>query len=197
LHHRRVVGIGSDEGGTETVELHVAVRPFIEEERVAAAAVHFRRLGAEPARTCGIAGTRLFELSRDFPGSLLLLRHRGECREKKETDQRTETETHGILLFLVDCAHHQHTTPGTFRARVRRPVWLAAGHEFRTHECSEVTMLKLALIFFLIGLAAALLGFTGIAGASFAIAKIFAILFGILFLVFLILGLSAASRIAA
>jgi uncharacterized membrane protein YtjA (UPF0391 family) len=62
---------------------------------------------------------------------------------------------------------------------------------------AEVTMLKLALVFFLIGLAAALLGFTGIAGASFAIAKLFALLFGILFLVFLILGLSAASRIVA
>jgi uncharacterized membrane protein YtjA (UPF0391 family) len=58
-------------------------------------------------------------------------------------------------------------------------------------------MLKLALVFFLIGLAAALLGFTGIAGGSFAIAKLFALLFGVLFLVFLILGLSAASRIAA
>jgi len=58
-------------------------------------------------------------------------------------------------------------------------------------------MLKLALVFFLIGLGAALLGFTGIAGASFAIAKMFAVLFAILFLIFLILGLSAASRIAA
>jgi uncharacterized membrane protein YtjA (UPF0391 family) len=58
-------------------------------------------------------------------------------------------------------------------------------------------MLKLALTFFLIGLVAALLGFTGIAGASFAIAKVFALLFAVLFLVFLILGLTATSRIAA
>jgi len=57
-------------------------------------------------------------------------------------------------------------------------------------------MLKLALTFFLIGLIAALLGFTGVAGASFAIAKFFAVLFGILFVVFLILGLSATRRIA-
>jgi uncharacterized membrane protein YtjA (UPF0391 family) len=61
----------------------------------------------------------------------------------------------------------------------------------------EVDMLKLALTFFLIGLLAALLGFTGIAGASFAIAKVFAVLFAVLFLIFLILGLSATSRIAA
>jgi uncharacterized membrane protein YtjA (UPF0391 family) len=56
-------------------------------------------------------------------------------------------------------------------------------------------MLKLALTFFLIGLIAALLGFTGIAGASFALAKVFALIFGVLFLLFLVLGLSAASRI--
>ena len=56
--------------------------------------------------------------------------------------------------------------------------------------------MKLALTFFLIGLLAALLGFTGVAGASFAIAKFFAVLFGILFVVFLILGLAGANRLA-
>lgn len=56
-------------------------------------------------------------------------------------------------------------------------------------------MLKLALTFLVIGLVAALLGFTGIAGASFAIAKIFALIFGVLFLLFLVLGLSAANRL--
>ncbi|HEY3204716.1 MAG TPA: DUF1328 domain-containing protein [Thermoanaerobaculia bacterium] len=57
-------------------------------------------------------------------------------------------------------------------------------------------MLKLALTFFVIGLLAALLGLTGVAGASFAIAKFFAVLFGILFVVFLILGLAGANRLA-
>ena len=56
-------------------------------------------------------------------------------------------------------------------------------------------MLKLALTFLVIGLVAALLGFTGIAGASFAVAKFFALLFLILFLVFLVLGLTAAKRL--
>ncbi len=56
-------------------------------------------------------------------------------------------------------------------------------------------MLKLALTFLVIGIIAALLGFTGIAGASFAIAKFFALLFLILFLVFLVLGLTAAKRL--
>ena len=56
-------------------------------------------------------------------------------------------------------------------------------------------MLKLALTFFIVGLIAALLGFTGVAGASFAIAKVFALIFGVLFLLFLVLGLSATSRL--
>lgn len=56
-------------------------------------------------------------------------------------------------------------------------------------------MLHTALVFLLIGLVAALLGFTTIAGASFAIAKFLAALCLFLFLVFLILGVSAARRI--
>jgi uncharacterized membrane protein YtjA (UPF0391 family) len=56
-------------------------------------------------------------------------------------------------------------------------------------------MLKLAVVFLLVGIVAALLGFTGIAGASFAIAKIFAFIFLVLFLVFLLIGVSVARRI--
>jgi uncharacterized membrane protein YtjA (UPF0391 family) len=56
-------------------------------------------------------------------------------------------------------------------------------------------MLHMALTFLVIGILAALLGFTGIAGASFAIAKFLAVLFLILFLVFLTLGVTAARRI--
>jgi uncharacterized membrane protein YtjA (UPF0391 family) len=57
-------------------------------------------------------------------------------------------------------------------------------------------MIKWALTFLVIGLVAALFGFTGIAGASFAIAKVLALIFAALFLVFLLLGLAGASRIA-
>jgi len=56
-------------------------------------------------------------------------------------------------------------------------------------------MLHMALVFLVVGVIAALLGFTTIAGASFAIAKFLAGLFLILFLVFLIIGLAAANRI--
>jgi len=53
----------------------------------------------------------------------------------------------------------------------------------------------MALVFLVIGLIAALLGFTTIAGASIAIAKFLAGLFLVLFVIFLIIGLSAARRI--
>jgi uncharacterized membrane protein YtjA (UPF0391 family) len=56
-------------------------------------------------------------------------------------------------------------------------------------------MLYWAFMFLLIGLVAAVLGFTNIAGGAFAIAKFLAGLFLVLFLVFLVLGMSAARKI--
>lgn len=56
-------------------------------------------------------------------------------------------------------------------------------------------MLHMALVFLVIGLIAAVLGFTSIAGASFAIAKVIAALFLVLFLVFIVIGLAAAKKI--
>jgi uncharacterized membrane protein YtjA (UPF0391 family) len=56
-------------------------------------------------------------------------------------------------------------------------------------------MLRWAITFLLVGIVAALFGFTGIAGASFAIAKVLAFVFLVLFLIFLILGLTASSRV--
>jgi uncharacterized membrane protein YtjA (UPF0391 family) len=56
-------------------------------------------------------------------------------------------------------------------------------------------MLQMALVFLVIGLIAALLGFTSIAGAAIGIAKFLAGLFLVLFLVFLILGLTAAKKV--
>ncbi len=58
-------------------------------------------------------------------------------------------------------------------------------------------MIGWALTFLVVGLLAAMLGFTTIAGASFAIAKFLAVLFLILFLVFLILGFTAAKKIVS
>ena len=56
-------------------------------------------------------------------------------------------------------------------------------------------MLYWALMFLLVGLVAAALGFTTIAGASIAIAKFLAGLFLLLFVIFLVLGLTAAKKI--
>ena len=50
-------------------------------------------------------------------------------------------------------------------------------------------MLRLALLFLILGVVAAILGFGGIAGASFAIAKFLFFVFLILCIVFLVLGL--------
>jgi uncharacterized membrane protein YtjA (UPF0391 family) len=55
-------------------------------------------------------------------------------------------------------------------------------------------MLQMAVLFLVVGLVAALLGFTTIAGASFAIAKFVAGLFLLLFLVFLILHLTGIRK---
>jgi uncharacterized membrane protein YtjA (UPF0391 family) len=56
-------------------------------------------------------------------------------------------------------------------------------------------MLHMAIVFLVVGLIAALLGFTTIAGASIAIAKFLAGLFLVLFLIFLVLGLAGARRL--
>ncbi len=56
-------------------------------------------------------------------------------------------------------------------------------------------MLYWAVVFLVVGLSAAALGFTTIAGASIAIAKLLAAVFLVLFLIFLVLGLTATRRI--
>jgi uncharacterized membrane protein YtjA (UPF0391 family) len=56
-------------------------------------------------------------------------------------------------------------------------------------------MLQMALVFLVIGIIAALLGFGWIAGASFAIAKFIAGLFLVLFIVFLVIALTAAKKV--
>ena len=67
------------------------------------------------------------------------------------------------------------------------PSWSACGR--------RVAVLQLALMFLVVGLIAALLGFTSIAGASFAIAKFLAGLFLVLFLVFIILAIVGVKKV--
>jgi uncharacterized membrane protein YtjA (UPF0391 family) len=56
-------------------------------------------------------------------------------------------------------------------------------------------MLQLALLFLVVSLIAGVLGFTSIAGASFAIAKVLAGLFLLLFVVFLILAIAGVRKV--
>jgi uncharacterized membrane protein YtjA (UPF0391 family) len=56
-------------------------------------------------------------------------------------------------------------------------------------------MLKWAVIFLVVGLIAGLLGFTGVAGASIAIAKTLFFIFMVIFLVLLIAGITVARRV--
>jgi uncharacterized membrane protein YtjA (UPF0391 family) len=56
-------------------------------------------------------------------------------------------------------------------------------------------MLQMAVLFLVVGLVAALLGFTTIAGASFAVAKFIAGLFIVLFLVFLVLAIAGVRKV--
>jgi uncharacterized membrane protein YtjA (UPF0391 family) len=59
----------------------------------------------------------------------------------------------------------------------------------------DLIMLHMAFVFLVIGIIAALLGFTTIAGASIAIAKFLAGLFLLLFFVFLIIAMATARRV--
>jgi len=56
-------------------------------------------------------------------------------------------------------------------------------------------MLRWALIFLVVGLIAGILGFTNIAGASIAVAKILFFIFLVIFVVLLIAGLTVARRV--
>jgi uncharacterized membrane protein YtjA (UPF0391 family) len=57
-------------------------------------------------------------------------------------------------------------------------------------------MLRWAVIFLILGLVAAALGFTNIAGASIDIAKILFFIFVAIFVIFLVLGLVAGRKVA-
>ncbi len=56
-------------------------------------------------------------------------------------------------------------------------------------------MLQLAILFLVVGLIAAVLGFTSIAGTAFGIAKFLTGLFLVLFLIFLVLAVTVARKV--
>jgi len=59
----------------------------------------------------------------------------------------------------------------------------------------ELSMLRWALIFLVIGLIAAVLGFTNVAGAAIGIAKILFFVFMVIFVVLLVAGLTVARKV--
>jgi len=56
-------------------------------------------------------------------------------------------------------------------------------------------MIKWALIFLVVGLIAGVLGFTGVAGASFAVAKILAFIAIAIFVVLMLLGVTVFKKV--
>jgi uncharacterized membrane protein YtjA (UPF0391 family) len=66
----------------------------------------------------------------------------------------------------------------------------AADPAARRLECWAMTILKWALIFFLVSIVAGILGFTGVSAASADIASFLFYVFVVIFLVLLILGLT-------
>jgi uncharacterized membrane protein YtjA (UPF0391 family) len=59
----------------------------------------------------------------------------------------------------------------------------------------ESDMLRWALIFLVIGLIAGVLGFTGVAGTSIAIAKVLFFIFLAIFLVLMVAGFTVARKV--
>jgi uncharacterized membrane protein YtjA (UPF0391 family) len=93
--------------------------------------------------------------------------------------------------MAADCSNADGPMVGYGRAQS------SDGTRFAAKDGGGGIVLQMALVFLVIGIVAALLGFTTIAGASFAIAKFLAGLFFVLFLIFLIAGLAAARRIVS
>jgi uncharacterized membrane protein YtjA (UPF0391 family) len=74
---------------------------------------------------------------------------------------------------------------------VERPeVGAATNAPSRPPEERAVTLLKWALVFFLISVVAGILGFTGVSAASADVARFLFYVFVVIFLVLLILGLT-------
>jgi uncharacterized membrane protein YtjA (UPF0391 family) len=87
---------------------------------------------------------------------------------------------------MVGC----HTGRWNYRGRleVRSAISRSAGPADGVEE--SMTILKWALIFFLVSVVAGILGFTGVSAASADIARFLFYVFVVIFLVLLILGLT-------
>jgi uncharacterized membrane protein YtjA (UPF0391 family) len=86
---------------------------------------------------------------------------------------------------------HTGFTPALSRSTPlgdRRDLRWAMAKAFR--ELSKMTILKWALLFFVISIVAGLLGFTGVSAASADVARVLFYIFVVIFIVLLVLGLT-------
>jgi uncharacterized membrane protein YtjA (UPF0391 family) len=86
-------------------------------------------------------------------------------------------------------------TSGAFRPREhwnQQTFFALSAHQLMQECCEDrqMSLLKWALIFFIVSIVAGILGFTGVSAASADIARVLFYVFGVIFLVLLLLGLT-------
>jgi uncharacterized membrane protein YtjA (UPF0391 family) len=95
-------------------------------------------------------------------------------------------------MILRAVIQSQNRSVGHLPKRLGLPGTVLAAPSFR-----RCAVLYWAFMFLVIGLIAAALGFTEVAGGALTIAKFLAGLFLVLFLIFLVLGMTAARKIVS
>src|SRR6266496_410941 len=122
FHHRLTLGALPYSRDGKSVEFHFSVIAYLNEEHLTAAAGHLGRFGAEPTGTCGVARTGFFELSGNFPWSLIFWfidrtrsrseteKRYGEHAERREEERRgfhvqdsTTTRVSDNPIFTLTC----------------------------------------------------------------------------------------------
>jgi uncharacterized membrane protein YtjA (UPF0391 family) len=97
----------------------------------------------------------------------------------------------GVGFEVAACCHHalvggpEPAPARAVKSTSQKRCWMA-----RRLEVRAMTLLKWALIFFVVSIVAGVLGFTGISAASADVARFLFYVFVVIFLVLLILGLT-------
>src|SRR6266508_717994 len=113
FHHALAFGALAHHGEGEPVQGNVAVAPLFDENDLAPAAGHLRRLRVEPPGTGGVARAGLFQLARDFPGGFLFVGPRGEDSREEKREDENKLHTHARAPFF----RSEHTAAGEYRVR--------------------------------------------------------------------------------
>ena len=117
------------------------------------------------------------------PGQL-----RRECAAGNAIQQgKIASAAAGQLIRSEEAADRRLPRNRFLDLTVQRSIGAAAAHGLME---PAVTLLKWALIFFLVSIVAGVLGFTGISAASADVARFLFYVFVVIFLVLLILGLT-------